>query len=84
LDLLSRQAAVGTTHWEEQLGGQHIAFAFDAGQRFAKNRLGRATTIDVRRIQEIDPEIQRAMDARDGELLALRIREGQPRAKANL
>src|SRR5438309_9153330 len=84
LDLLSRQTAVGITHWEEQLGSQHIAFAFDACQCLAENRLGRAPAIDVRRIQEIDSEIERAMDARDGEPLALRIGKRQPRAEANL
>src|SRR4029077_19060079 len=84
LDLPSRQTAVGVTHWKEQLGSQHIAFAFDASQCLAKNRLGRTLAIDVRRIQEIDADIERAMDTRDSDLLALWLRECQPRTEANL
>src|SRR5207253_7752613 len=53
-------------------------------QCLAETPLGRAPAIDVRRIQEIDSEIERTTDARDGELLALRIGECQPRAEANL
>src|SRR5580704_16587486 len=81
LDLLARQAAVGVAHREEQLSSKHIRVALDACQRLAKNRFGCAQAINVRGIQKIDSEIERAMHARDGELPALRVGECQPRAE---
>src|SRR5215469_18596582 len=83
LHLCARQAAIGAIHREEQLGRQHIRFAFDACQRLAENRFSHSLAIDVRGIEEIDSEIERTMNAREGYLLALRIGECQPRAEAN-
>ncbi|MEI9886311.1 MAG: hypothetical protein WDN08_07370 [Rhizomicrobium sp.] len=80
-DLRPRQPLVGRAHREEHLGRQDIRVAGPRRQRLAEKRLGGAAAIDVGGIDEIDPQLEGAIDTGDS-LVALDADAiGQPGAE---
>src|ERR1700730_10229569 len=68
-DLRAGQPSIRVAHREKNTGRQHVGCAIDAVQRLAKHALRRAAAIHVRGIDEIDPKVERLVDA--GKRLAL-------------
>jgi hypothetical protein len=48
------------------LGGEEDVVAPAAGQGLADDLLGLAARVDVGRVDEVDPSVERAVDDRDG------------------
>ena len=80
-DLRARQSAVGGTHRKVDLGRQHVGVAWPLRQDFAEKCLRRAAAIDVGGVDEIDPELEGAVDARRGIVARHADAIGQPRSE---
>ena len=65
-DLGARQAAVAAAHREIGLGRQHVGIARPPGQDLAEEALGGAAAIDVGGVDEVDAELEGAIDAGRG------------------
>jgi hypothetical protein len=83
LDLGSGKAEILFAHREIELGREHVGIARPCGQRLAEEAFGRSATIDVRRVDQVDPEVERLVDAGPGPILLDSHAVGQPRAEGN-
>ena len=84
VDLRSREPGVGVAHREEDLGGEHVGGALAPGERLAQQRLGRAPSIDVGGVDEVDAGLEGGIDAGLGLSGLDATRVGEPRAEADL
>src|SRR5207253_9056851 len=82
-DLLAREAPVAV-HLEEELGAEDVRLARAIREQPAEDRLGAAARVDVRRVDEVDPHLERLRDAGLGLLARDAAAVGQPRAEADL
>src|SRR5690242_2241866 len=82
-DLRPRQALVAVAHREIDLGRQDVAVALALRQNFAEERFRSAPSVDVRRVDEIDPELEGALDACRRLVAFDADTVGQPRAQRN-
>ena len=62
-DLRARQAAVGGAHRKEHLGRQDVRLARPARQNLAQEGLRRAAAVDIGGVDEVDAEVEGAIDA---------------------
>ena len=62
-DLSPRQAEVRVRHREIDLGCEHIAVAMPRLQCFAEEGLGSAAAVDVGRVDEVDADVERRIEA---------------------
>src|SRR4029077_12409210 len=82
-DLRAGQPSVRLAHRAKHLGRQHVGCATDAMQRLAKHALRRAAAINIRGVDEIDPEVERLMNAGKRLVLFDAARISQPGAQRN-
>ena len=66
-------SSMGKVH----LRGEHVVVTREGLQRTAGDLLGGAAAVDVRRVEEVDPRLERAVNARDSALVS-RAAVGQP------
>ena len=78
LDLRARESPIRVAHREEQLGGQYHALARDARERLAEDALRLPEAVDVRGVEQRDAEIESAVNAGHGALLARGTGKRQP------
>src|SRR3984893_2584208 len=67
IDLLAnlgaRQSLVGVAHRAKNLRRQGVGVAGNSSKRLAKHTLGGAAAIDIRRVEKINPKVERLVDA---------------------
>ena len=83
-DLGPRKTPILVTHREVELRREHVRVARAASQHIAEELFGGATPVDVRRIDEVEPEGEGAIDARRGAVVADPAAEREPGAEADL
>src|SRR6202047_3633500 len=64
-DLRAGKTSVRVAHRAKNLGRQHVGCAIDAAQRLAKHAFRRAAAINIRGVEEIDPELEGLVEASD-------------------
>ena len=84
VDLCRREASVGVGHLEVDLRREHVGGAVIARQHLAEQRLGRAPSVDVGGVDEVDALLEGCLDARLGLLALHSAGVGQPGAEADL
>jgi hypothetical protein len=84
VDLRRRQSPVRIGHGKVDLRCEHVGGALVVRQNFAQQRLGRAATVDVGRVDEVDPDIEGLAHALLRLLGGDSTRVGEPRAEADL
>ena len=62
-DLGGGKAAIAVGHREEELGGEDVGIARAIGERLAKEDLGGAAAVDIGGVDEVDAEIEGAIEA---------------------
>ena len=82
--LRPREAAVAVTHREVELRREHVRVARPRREQLAEELLGRAAPVDVRGVDEVDPELEGAIDTGCRSLAQDAAAVGQPGAEADL
>jgi len=82
-DLLAREAALAVQR-EEELRRQHIGAPGPSRKDFAQELLGATGSVDVRSVDEVDPDLERFGDAGRRLLSSDAAAVGQPGAEADL
>ena len=83
-DLLAGEAAAAVRHRPEELRGEDIGAAGAFGEDLAEKLLRLAARVDVRGVDEVDPDLERLRDARLGPLAPDAAAVGQPGAEGEL
>ena len=83
-DLRPRQPTVAVAHREVELRGEHVRVARPGAEHLAEELLRRAATVDVRGVDEVDPELEGAIDAGDRPVALDATAERQPGAERDL
>src|SRR6185369_2398035 len=85
-DVLPREPAVvgAVAHREVDLGGEEVVVSRDPLESPPSHLLGRAAPVDVRRVEEVDAELEGAMDAGGRALVLDGAPVGEPRAERDL
>ena len=73
------EAAVAVGHREEELGGEDVGIARAAGERLAEEGLGGAAAVDVGGVDEVDADLEGAIEAGARGLRLDADAVGQPR-----
>ena len=82
--LLPRQPAVGVRHRAEELRREHVGVARTVPQHLAEELLGLAARVHVRRVDEVDADVERLRDASLGLAVVHAAAVGEPGAEADL
>src|SRR6185437_16849725 len=83
-DLLAGEAAATVGHRPEELRGEDVRVAGAAGDHLAEELLRLAARVDVRGVDEVDPELERLGHARLGPLALDPAAVRQPGAERDL
>jgi hypothetical protein len=62
-DLRPRQAEIGVRHGKIELGREHVAVARPALQRLTEEGFCGSAAVDVRRVDEVDADVERRIEA---------------------
>jgi hypothetical protein len=83
-DLLPREAAAAVRRRGIDLRREDVRVARVPGERAAEHLLGAALAVDVRRVEEVDPDLERGLDERRRGVLLDAPSERRPGAEADL
>ena len=83
-DLLAREAVAAVGHLPEELGREDVRVARPVGEHLAEELLRLAARVDVRGVDEVDPDLERLRHARLGPLALDAAAVGQPGAERDL
>src|SRR5262249_3481962 len=83
-DLAAREPAAAVGRRGRDLCREDVGVAWPPGEGPAEHLLGTALAVDVRRVEEVDPELERGLDERRRDVLVDAAAERRPRAEADL
>src|SRR5262249_44462518 len=83
-DLLARQAAAAVRRWGEDLRRDDVRVARAARERLPEDFLGAPRAVDVRSVEEVDPELERDVDEPVCGIVGEAAAERRPRPEADL